>query len=121
MSRVVHFELTADDPERAVKFYKDAFNWKIETWEGDVPYWLCTTGDKDKPGINGAIMKREEGAQNNFSISTDNIEESLEKIKKAGGTILSEIITIPTIGYSVYFKDTEDNLLNLFKWDCEAG
>ena len=30
MSRVVHFEIPADDPERAVEFYKKVFGWKID-------------------------------------------------------------------------------------------
>jgi len=30
MPRVVHFELLADDPERAVNFYRDAYSWTIK-------------------------------------------------------------------------------------------
>ena len=29
MARVVHFEITADKPERAVRFYEQALGWKI--------------------------------------------------------------------------------------------
>ena len=28
MSRVVHFEMGVDDPERAVAFYETVFGWK---------------------------------------------------------------------------------------------
>ena len=34
MARVVHFELPADDPERAVKFYEGVFGWQIQKWDG---------------------------------------------------------------------------------------
>jgi len=34
MSRVVHFEIYADDPERAVKFYTSVFDWKVNKWQG---------------------------------------------------------------------------------------
>jgi predicted enzyme related to lactoylglutathione lyase len=34
MPRVVYFEIPADDPERAAKFYKEVFGWKIDKWEG---------------------------------------------------------------------------------------
>ena len=47
MSRVVHFEIPADDPVRAAKFYEDVFGWKIEKWEGPFDYWLVTTGEED--------------------------------------------------------------------------
>jgi predicted enzyme related to lactoylglutathione lyase len=56
--RVIHFEIHADDPKRAVEFYKKVFGWKISKWEGPAEYWLVTTGDDKQPGINGAIMHR---------------------------------------------------------------
>jgi predicted enzyme related to lactoylglutathione lyase len=34
MARVIHFELAADDPERATEFYKNVFDWQIQKWEG---------------------------------------------------------------------------------------
>ena len=48
MSRVIHFEISADDPERAVKFYEKVFGWKIDRW-GPVEYWLATTGPMTSP------------------------------------------------------------------------
>ena len=44
MPRVIHFEIPADDPQRAVKFYREAFGWEISTWGGPGEYWLATTG-----------------------------------------------------------------------------
>ena len=59
MSRVNHFEINADDPERAAKFYANVCGWKIDKWKGPIEYWLVTTGESDEPGIDGAIMRRE--------------------------------------------------------------
>ena len=42
MGRVVHFEIHADDPERAVAFYTGVFGWTVNRY-GDMPYWLLTT------------------------------------------------------------------------------
>ena len=28
MPRVVHFEIAADDPDRATRFYQDVFGWQ---------------------------------------------------------------------------------------------
>jgi catechol 2,3-dioxygenase-like lactoylglutathione lyase family enzyme len=38
MPRVVHFEIHADDPKRAIKFYQDVFGWEIvkQDTEGNV-------------------------------------------------------------------------------------
>ncbi|MGI5916342.1 MAG: VOC family protein [Anaerolineae bacterium] len=38
MGRVIHFELNADDPERAARFYQDVFGWTIEKWDGPLDY-----------------------------------------------------------------------------------
>ena len=46
MPRPCHFDLTADEPERAMKFYKDVFGWKFEKWDGPMEYWMVTTGTK---------------------------------------------------------------------------
>ena len=32
MSRIVHFEINADDPQRAVAFYQNVFGWEIKKW-----------------------------------------------------------------------------------------
>ena len=34
MSRVIHFDIEADDPQRAAEFYTKVFGWKISKWEG---------------------------------------------------------------------------------------
>ena len=44
MSRVVHFEVLADDPARAVEFYQNVFGWEATKWDGPEDYWLTTTG-----------------------------------------------------------------------------
>lgn len=38
MSRVVHFEIPADDPKRSIKFYETEFGWTIEKWDGPIEY-----------------------------------------------------------------------------------
>ena len=43
MSRVIHFEIPAGDPERAANFYRKVFGWKIEKWPG--PYLTDTEGN----------------------------------------------------------------------------
>src|SRR3990172_1844198 len=58
MSRVVHFEISADNPERAVKFYHNVFGWKITRWDGPMDYWIITTGRDKEPGINGGMIKK---------------------------------------------------------------
>ena len=78
------FEISADDPERAVKFYGKVFNWKIEKWD-PFEYWMVTTGKDDEPCINGAIMPNDFDVSVMNTIRVDNYDKSAEKIVNAGG------------------------------------
>src|SRR5258705_1814619 len=58
MSRVVHFEIPAENPERAAVFYKKTFGWKVEKWPGPMEYWMVNTGSDSAPGINGGVFSK---------------------------------------------------------------
>ncbi len=122
MPRVVHFEIPPDDPENVAKFYSEIFGWKIEKWEGPVEYWLVTSGDDDEPGINGAIMRRDE-LQPNISntIEVNSMDDTLNKIAAGGGTVLAPKMAVPGVGYAAYFQDTDGNRLGLMQPDTSAG
>lgn len=107
MSKVIHFEIPADDPQRAIKFYKAVFGWEIQKW-GQVDYWLVSTGPEDEPGINGAIMPKN-GNQIRDTISITSFEEFAKKIEGQGGKMLTEKMLIPGMGFNGMFKDTEGN------------
>jgi FlaA1/EpsC-like NDP-sugar epimerase len=79
--RVVHFEIPADNPERAVKFYTKVFDWKIEKWPGPFNYWLATTGEDKEPGINGAIMEKTNFKATVNTVGVSSVDEFLKKIK----------------------------------------
>lgn len=115
MPRVVHFEIPAEDPDRAVDFYEKVFGWEIEKWEGG-EYWLVSTGPLEEPGINGAIMPKEKGndvVRN--TITVDSVEDFIKKIKSAGGKMLSEKTEIPGIGDWALFQDTEGNISGILQ------
>jgi uncharacterized protein len=61
MNRPIHFEIPAEKPERAIKFYEKVFGWKFERWNGPMEYWNISTGDS-QPGINGGLMARRDAA-----------------------------------------------------------
>ena len=112
--RVVHFEITAEDPERAVAFYRDTFGWTVTKFEG-AEYWLVTTGT-DGPGIDGAIMPREQltGVVNVVEVE-GTVEDAVARVEKAGGTGGGEIMEIPGVGRFTYATDTEGNPLGLME------
>src|SRR4030065_284873 len=97
MPRVIHFEIPAEDPEKIVKFYSDVFGWKISRWEKQ-PYWLVDTRNEDEQGIGGAIYKKDWMTTTVNTVSVDDIEEYLEKIKKADGKVVREPMDISKVG-----------------------
>ncbi|HEX7023138.1 MAG TPA: VOC family protein [Trueperaceae bacterium] len=122
MARVTHFEITADDPERASKFYAGVFDWKVNKWDGPEPYWLCATGQESEPGIDGAIMKRSARLPETVNtISVGSIEDTLTKIQEAGGSVLGPVQAIPGVGYHAYCRDTEGNAFGVIQNDPNAA
>lgn len=124
MSRVIHFEITIDNPDRAKKFYEKIFGWKIEKW-GPMDYWLVSTGEKSEPGIDGALMKRgaAKGAKNQSvinTISVASVDVSMSKVKEGGGKVLTPKTPIPSIGYFAYCQDTEGNVFGIMEEDKTA-
>ncbi|MCK4801771.1 MAG: VOC family protein [Anaerolineales bacterium] len=122
MSRVNHFEIPADDPERAIKFYETVFGWTIEKWDGPIEYWLIITGPEDQPGIDGGLARREDpetGVENTIDVS--NLEESLENVTANGGKVIRPKIPVPGVGWMAYIKDTEGNIFGLMESDPNAA
>jgi predicted enzyme related to lactoylglutathione lyase len=121
MSRVVHFELPADDPERAIAFYENVFGWKFEKWEGPMEYWLVSTGPEDEPGIDGGLARRqslETGLEN--TIGVDSVDEAVAAIEANGGKVLRPKSALPGVGWLAYCVDTEGTTFGLMEDDPNA-
>ncbi|HEY6188857.1 MAG TPA: VOC family protein [Pyrinomonadaceae bacterium] len=115
MPRVVHFEVSADDPDRASQFYKQVFGWHIEKWGGPKDYWLISTGADDRPGINGGIFKREGPVNYVNTIDVPSVDEFVAKITEHGGKEVVPRTTIPGVGDLVYCQDTEGNVFGILQ------
>ena len=119
MPRVVHFEINADKPERAVTFYKKVFGWKFKKWDGPMPYWLVTTGE-EKMGINGGLMSRMKKETTINTVDVPDVDKFLKKVVSAGGKQATPKNAIPGMGWVAYCKDSEGNTFGLFQIDDKA-
>lgn len=120
MGRVVHFELSVDDPERAVAFYTEVFGWTVEKWEGPQDYWLVSTGEG--PGIDGAIMPREEGWQPTVNtIDVEDVDAATERVTAAGGSVVMPKHAIPGVGYFAYCQDAAGITFGMMQSDTSAS
>jgi uncharacterized protein len=122
MGRLSHFEITADDPDRAAAFYRKAFGWEFNDWGGSFKYLLATTGPKDQVGIDGAVMPRHDTKQAVINtISVDKWEDGARAVSDAGGKVLSEKTAVPGQGYFAYCRDTEGNVFGIFEANPAAA
>jgi hypothetical protein len=122
MGRVIHFEIPAQDMERAGRFYREALGWTVKGWDGPVEYLLVGTGSGETPGIDGGILRAGElihGVVNTASV--DDLEAALARVTAAGGTIERGRQPVPGVGYMAYCRDTEGNVFGLMQEDPAAG
>ena len=121
MNRVVHFEIPADDMDRAKKFYGEVFGWQIMPYDNDTVMVATTESSeqmqpKEVGAINGDISKRSEDFKHpTVVIDVESIEEHGKKIEAAGGKSLGPKQEIPNMGFYAYFQDPEGNVLGLWE------
>ena len=121
---IVHFEIPADNVERAKNFYEKIFGWQISKFDmadGEA-YWIVRTTEVDEkmmpttPGaINGGMMKRKNPGQPFMNyIMVDSIDNMLKIVEKNGGKICLPKQEIGQgMGWIACFQDTEGNLMGL--------
>ena len=122
--KVVHFEIPFDDGDRARAFYGDAFGWQIMPMP-EMSYTIVMTGPTDQesgptePGfINGGMFERTDefpGKGPTVVVDVPSIDDALQKISGAGGTVAGEKMAVGDMGFAAYFHDTEGNLIGLWE------
>lgn len=129
-NRVSHFEIHAENPERAAEFYTKVFGWEIKKWEGgQMEYWMVMTGDREAPGgINGGLMRRMGAAPTNgqavnayvCTMTIDNYDEIEAKILANSGTLAMPKMALIGMAWQGYYKDTEGNIFGIHQPDTNA-
>jgi hypothetical protein len=107
------------------RFYEQAFGWQTQALGEEMGnYVLATTtetgesGPKKPGAINGGFFPKKPDwpAQHpSLVIAVDNVNESIEKVRHAGGTVLGEPMEIPGVGKYVSFIDTEGNRVRMLQ------
>lgn len=125
MPRVVHFEIHAENPERAIAFYRELFDWRFDRW-GEQDYWLVTTGPDAQPGINGGLLPRRGAIDGQAviayvcTVDVPAVDEFVERALALGGQLALAKMPIPGVGWLAYVKDTEGNLFGMMQNDPNA-
>jgi predicted enzyme related to lactoylglutathione lyase len=114
---IMHFEIPADDVDRAKAFYEKIFGWTIKPFPmpPGQEYFGVTTHEKGEPGIDGGMMKRNMPGQpfTNY-ITVKSIDAMNRTIQANGGAIVLPKQEIGQgMGWISAFTDTENNLMGL--------
>jgi uncharacterized protein len=122
MPRPVHFEIPAENPERAMQFYSNVFGWKFNKWAGPMDYWIISTGQPGEPGIDGGLMPRRDPNQPCVNtVGVANIDESLATVNGNGGACVVPKMAVPGVGWLAYCKDTEGHIFGIMQMDPTAA
>ncbi|HSS67687.1 MAG TPA: VOC family protein [Nocardioidaceae bacterium] len=119
---IVHFEIPADDTERAYAFYRDAFGWQIQPMP-ELDYAFVTTtpvddnGRPSEPGmINGGMFQRNKDLPSPVvTVNVDDIDAALARVAELGGSPVGEKAAVADMGWAAYFIDPEGNVMGLWQ------
>ncbi len=129
-STIVHFEIPADNPERAAKFYRELFGWKIDKWENPngIEYWMVQTvptneqGMPERPGVTGGMMPRMYPTQQPVNyISVANVNDAVAKAERLGAKVMMGKTPVPGMGWFAQLTDPEGNVIAVWETDPEAA
>ena len=130
MGRPVHFEIQADDLDRAKSFYAAVFGWTFEDYSAMTgsPYFGVVTGPEDEPGINGGLLPRpapapgpEQGTNAAvLTMTVDDFDEVARRVTSAGGRVALPKYALPGMAWQGYFLDTEGNTFGIHQPDPDA-
>ena len=125
--RPIHFEIHADQPERGIRFYEQAFGWKFEKFaDAPMPYWIITTGPDNTPGINGGLHPRMGPIDGQAVIAyvctmpVEHLDAHVAKVVSLGGSVALPKTPIKGMGWLAYCKDTEGNIFGMMQMDPNA-
>jgi hypothetical protein len=129
---IVHFEIPADQPERAVKFYGELFGWDIKKYEGSaangMDYWMVQTvptdaeGRPTRPGVNGGLMARMFPGQAPLNyIAVEDVDDFVRKAERLGAKVLMGKHPVPGMGWFAQLTDPEGNIFAIWETDPNAG
>ena len=119
MNTIVHFDVPAENIQRAKTFYETVFDWEITRIPGPMEYFnIATKDEQGNPSIGGGMGERRDPRQQitNY-IGVPSIDEYIQKVQDHGGKIAMQKTPIPGFGSLATFLDTEGNTVGLWETD----
>ncbi|RYD68653.1 MAG: VOC family protein [Verrucomicrobiaceae bacterium] len=124
MNTQIYFEIQANEPARAIHFYRELFGWEFQEVHGlPIPYWQIQT--KVAPGgllARPANTPPPECGTNAFvcSFEVEDFDAAAAKVVQMGGQIALPKFAVPGRCWQGYFIDTEGNTFGAYQPDASA-
>lgn len=128
MNRVVHFEIYVDEPAETMAFYREVFDWSFEPFaESPGEYWSISTGGEGEQGIDGGLMQwepeewgeRQTGWGFLCTVEVESVDDTLQRVTDAGGTVEVAKMEIPGVGWQAYCADPDGNQFSVMEMAME--
>jgi predicted enzyme related to lactoylglutathione lyase len=116
--QLVHFEVQAEDADRASAFYKAVFGWDFaDVGMPGMEYRMTRTGESQGGGL---YQSDDRSGHLIVYFDTDDIDASIKKVRDNGGEA-DDKQPIPGVGWFAGAKDSEGNAFSLFQSDESAA
>lgn len=124
-NKLSHFAIYTEDTNRAKEFYSNVFDWGFQSY-GQQDFFQIKDDNSDEGELIGALQSRnyspvpEKIIGLECTISVENVDDIVERVKNNGGQILMPKTAIPYVGWIAKFLDTEENLICAMQYDNNA-
>ena len=118
---IVHFEIPAEDVERAKAFYTELFGWGFTAPPGFEHYWTFETGDPEQDA-GGGLMERQAPGQGIVQyFQVESVADYVTKVEALGGQVIYPKSPVPGMGWFAQFLDPEGNCFAVWESDRSAA
>jgi predicted enzyme related to lactoylglutathione lyase len=114
---IVHYEIGAEDSDRAQAFWSGLFGWQFGPAMPEMDYRMAQINDTAGAAIFHA--DKPQGYPNVYH-AVDDIDASAARVRELGGEA-GDKSPVPGHGWFAACKDTEGNTFHLWQQDSSAG
>jgi len=111
---VIHFEVAGRDAAKLQDFYRNLFDWKIDT-NNPMNYGIVDT-DSGGSGIGGGVGQAPDGSGHvTFYVAVDDPQACLDRAVQLGGKVLTPPMEVPGGPTIAHLADPEGHMIGLVK------
>jgi hypothetical protein len=110
-AKVIHFEVVGKDGPSLQKFYREVFDWDLDT-DNPGGYGMLAPADG---GIGGGIGATPDGSAGHvtFYVQTDDAKATLARVEKLGGQVIMPLTEVAEDTIVALFADPEGHVVGL--------